>query len=177
MLADGFRADGYETDRHGRTVARITSADGVDLGVHLARTGLADDRYLDDFRHENPSYARELDAAFAAARAEGAGHWSGCWASDPSPPPEPTPTSDGGATAHAGNTSGGWECHPAYVECLPIVDDLDCGGNDHPIGHSVQLTGNDDPYRLDGNNTHREDGDGCEAYDPWQSGVTYPYYR
>ncbi|AXV07615.1 hypothetical protein DVS28_a2936 [Euzebya pacifica] len=81
-LVDGFTVAPYSTDTHGRTVARVVLPDGRDLGVVLARNGMADDRYLDDFRHEAPGYAAELDVAFAEARTAGAGHHGGCWTTD-----------------------------------------------------------------------------------------------
>jgi endonuclease YncB( thermonuclease family) len=76
--ADGFRADVYTVDRYGRHVSVVTTADGTNLNVHLARHGFADDRYLGRFRHENPELAADLDRAFAAARAESAGLWGAC---------------------------------------------------------------------------------------------------
>ena len=79
LLADGFTADGYAEDDVGRTVARITLADGRDLGVVLAVDGWADDRYLETFRHEHPAYAAEVEPAFARAREVGAGLWATCW--------------------------------------------------------------------------------------------------
>ena len=181
LLADGFRAEGYATDTYGRTVARIRAAEG-DLGVLLAREGLADDRYLEEFRHEHPSYAAELDAAFAEARAAGAGLWSTCWAAVPAEePPDaddagrspagPTGAGDGVSAAHGGRT-GAWPCHPAYVECLPIGPDLDC----RDVGHQVVLTGDDDPYRLDGRTAVATDGTGCDTFPPWSPTATYPYY-
>jgi hypothetical protein len=44
------------------------------------------------------------------------------------------------------------ECHPDYVECLPIVDDLNCG--DPPIGDGIVHLRNprNDAYRLDVSN-------------------------
>jgi endonuclease YncB( thermonuclease family) len=83
LLAEGFAADVYAVDTHERSVARIVTSTGVDLGVHLARQGLADDRYMDNFRGENEGYASELDEAFGVARAEKAGLWSSCWAARP----------------------------------------------------------------------------------------------
>jgi hypothetical protein len=51
------------------------------------------------------------------------------------------------------------DCHPDYVECLPIVADLDCGD----IGHPVHLHDpRNDAYRLDGLNNAVGDGVGCE---------------
>ena len=162
LLADGFTVEAYSSDNYGRSVARVRTADGTDLGVWLARNGWADDRYLDDFRHEHPAYARELDEAFAAAKAAGVGLWSTCWAP---PPPEPS------GAQHTGRT-GQWPCHPAYRECLPDGPDLDCA----EVGHQVVLLGNDDPYRLDGNSTTRTDGTGCDTYPAWSASATYPYY-
>jgi endonuclease YncB( thermonuclease family) len=78
LVANGFRAQTYQTDRYGRRVSVVTLADGRNLNVYLARHGYANDRYLNEFRSENPSLARELDVAFAAARAERAGLWGAC---------------------------------------------------------------------------------------------------
>lgn len=78
LVADGFRADVYSTDRYGRRVAEIRTADGLDVNVHLARRGFADDRYLEQFRSENPALAALLEPAFAAAKAERAGLWGAC---------------------------------------------------------------------------------------------------
>jgi endonuclease YncB( thermonuclease family) len=163
LVASGFRADVYTTDRYGRSVSAVTSADGVDVNVHLARNGFADDRYLADYRHENPDLARQLDAAFATAKAEGAGLWGACRspaaAAAPAPPPPapapppPAPVADSG-------------CHPAYATCIPVqgdgsgsgkANDLDCGD----IRKKVQLRDSRlDPYRLDADG----DGWGCESY-------------
>ncbi len=74
----GFRAEAYATDRYGRDVSVVTLPDGRNLNVHLARQGYADDRYLDDFRAENPELAEELEAAFAEARRDGRGLWGAC---------------------------------------------------------------------------------------------------
>lgn len=79
LLADGFAAEPYSDDGNGRTVARILTPSG-DLGVILAREGLADDRYLRAFADEHPAYAAALEAAFAAAEDERAGLWATCWA-------------------------------------------------------------------------------------------------
>jgi hypothetical protein len=50
-------------------------------------------------------------------------------------------------------------CHSDYVECLPIVNDLDCPG----IGHVVHLRNPaNDAYRLDSLGVG--DGIGCESY-------------
>lgn len=78
LVAAGFRADVYTTDRYGRQVSVVHAADGTNVNVHLARHGFADDRYLQQFRHEHPDLAAQLDAAFAAAKREQAGLWGSC---------------------------------------------------------------------------------------------------
>jgi len=65
FLAEGFRADAYASDPHGRVVAEVFNPAGDSLNVALAEAGFSDDRYLDNFRHENPDLARRLDVAFA----------------------------------------------------------------------------------------------------------------
>jgi endonuclease YncB( thermonuclease family) len=150
MTAKGFRASVYATDSYGRRVAVITTASGVNLNVYLARHGFANDRYLAEFRHENPRLATQLDAAFAAAKRERAGLWGAC--------------STGGAAGTVTAQTTGSSCHPDYTTCIPVKgdgsgsgqeNDLDCGD----IGKPVQLrqTGVD-PYRLDADG----DGVGCE---------------
>ena len=66
FLDDGFTADAYSRDPHGRVVAEVFDRSGASLNVALATSGLADDRYL-SFRRENPNLARRLDDAFAEA--------------------------------------------------------------------------------------------------------------
>ena len=78
LVRKGFRAQVYTHDRYGRLVSVVFLADGTNLNVFLARHGYADDRYLKQFRHENPALARELEPAFAAARREKAGLWGAC---------------------------------------------------------------------------------------------------
>ncbi|MCU1589950.1 MAG: hypothetical protein JWP11_1206 [Frankiales bacterium] len=78
LTAAGFRAQSYTVDRYGRRVSVVTLADGRDLNVWLARHGYANDKYLAQFRHENPSLAAQLDPAFAAAKREHAGLWGAC---------------------------------------------------------------------------------------------------
>jgi endonuclease YncB( thermonuclease family) len=153
-LADGFTAEVYASDAYGRQVALVRTATGADLNVDMARRGLVDDRFLAEFRGENPSLAAELDAAFAAAKAERRGLWGGCAAPPPPPAAAPQPVV-------------GTDCHPAYETCIPVkgdgsgagaANDLDCGD----IGRLVLLRQvGDDPYRLDGED---EDGRGCESY-------------
>lgn len=155
LTAAGFRAAVYTEDRHGRAVSVVTTADGRNVNVHLARHGFADDRYLAEFRDENPSLAAELDAAFAAARAEGRGLWSACPTDSAyAPAPEPVPLLGAPATTRTG-------CHRDYETCVPVqgdgsgqgdANDLDCGDVDGPV---LLHTAGVDPYRLDadGNGT------------------------
>ncbi len=155
--AGGFRASVYATDRYGRAVSVVTTADGVHLNVHLARHGFADDRYLAEFRSENEALARELDAAFAAARREGEGLWSACRSGAPVAP-EPVPAAPAAGAAAAG-------CHADYSTCVPVrgdgsgrggADDLDCAD----LAGAVQLRQPGvDPYRLDADG----DGVGCDS--------------
>ena len=78
LVAKGFRAAVYDTDRYGRKVSEVTLTDGTNLNVYLARQGYANDRYLNEFRADRPTLARELDAAFAAAKREHKGLWGHC---------------------------------------------------------------------------------------------------
>ena len=153
--ADGFRAEVYTTDRYGRAVSVVTTADGRNLNVHLARHGFVDDRFLAEFRGENEALARELDAAFAAARQEGRGLWSACG----------TQEQPAAAAVPAAPVAAAAGCHPDYVTCVPVrgngtgrgrANDLDCGGVSEP----VQLRHRGvDPYRFDGDG----DGFGCDG--------------
>jgi endonuclease YncB( thermonuclease family) len=78
LVRKGFRAQVYSHDSYGRSVSVVYLADGTNLNVFLARHGYANDRYLAEFRHENPPLAAQLDGAFAAARRERAGLWGAC---------------------------------------------------------------------------------------------------
>ncbi|HEX2806739.1 MAG TPA: thermonuclease family protein [Kineosporiaceae bacterium] len=78
LTADGFRADVYTQDVYGRGVSVVTTASGVNVNDYLARYGFANDKYLSQYRHENPKLASQLDTAFAKARAERRGLWSAC---------------------------------------------------------------------------------------------------
>ena len=156
LTARGFRADAYADDRYGRSVSVVTTADGTNVNVHLARRGFADDRYLQQFRHENPSLAAALDDAFAAAKAERAGLWGAC-STAPQALAAPPPA--------AAAPASGSDCHGDYLTCIPVkgdgsgrgeVNDLDCGD----IGKAVQLRqAGVDPYRLDADG----DGWGCDS--------------
>jgi endonuclease YncB( thermonuclease family) len=160
LTARGFYAQVYAHDTYGRHVAVVTTADGINVNVHLVRQGLADDRYLQQFRSENPGLASSLDEAFAAAKAERAGLWGACSTSGAAPaaPPAAQPVSTGPPL------SSGSSCHPDYLTCIPVrgdgtgrgaANDLDCGS----IGQPVELaSAGADPYRLDADG----DGYGCE---------------
>ena len=146
LVAGGFLAHAYARDRYGRDVSLVTAADGTNVNVHLARHGFVDDRYLAQFRHENPALAADLEAAFAAARQEGAGLWRACRSGNAPAPPR----------------SG--DCHPDYLTCVPVqgdgsgrgaANDLDCG--DLPGRVQLRQPGVD-PYRLDADG----DGTGCD---------------
>lgn len=137
FVSDGFTADAYTKDTHGRTVAEVFNHDGDSLNVALAASGLGNDRYLDEFRHENPDLGVRLDSALASAAAPECGE-------EVAPVPLVSKTK---TPAPAKN------CMAGYSPCLPVVGDLDCG----EIGHSVKVTGSD-PYRLDRDG----DGIGCD---------------
>jgi endonuclease YncB( thermonuclease family) len=138
FLSDGFTVDAYTTDVHGRQVAEVFDKDGTSLNVALAKSGLGDDRYLEEFRHENPDLGHRLDVALRSAA-------------------KPTcrkPVAPVPLVKKADKTSApAKKCMSGYTPCLPIVADLDCG----EIGHPVAVTGSD-PYRLDRDG----DGTGCD---------------
>lgn len=159
-LAGGFRAEVYASDRYGRNVAVVIAPNGVNLNVAMARDGIADDRYLDRYRHENPLLAAQLDEAFATAKADGVGIWSACRTGGaPQGLVAPPPAAEPAPPAAAG------DCHPDYVTCIPIkgdgsgrgqANDLDCGDIDGSVRlRSVGV----DPYRLDADG----DGVGCDS--------------
>lgn len=158
LVADGFRAEVYTDDRYGRGVSVVTTANGRNLNVLLARTGFVDDRYLEQFRAQRPELAAQLDAAFAAAQTERAGLWGACSGAVP------------GATRSAAAAPSappvGPGCQPAYDPCVALTgdgsgdgdaNDLDCP----QIGRRVQVREpGSDPYRLDVDGN----GLGCEPY-------------
>lgn len=156
LVAGGFRAKVYAHDSYGRGVSLVTLADGTNLNVLMARQGLVNDRYLADFRHENPSLARQLDVAFAAAKRVKAGLWGACVPAAPKAA-APQPFVPPAATS---------SCHPDYATCIAVkgdgsgngaANDLDCGD----IGKKVALRQvGVDPYRLDSD----ADGFGCDSY-------------
>ena len=138
FLSGGFTVDAYATDDYGRAVAEVLDDDGRSLNVEIAKSGLGDGRYLEQFRHENVGLGRRLDRALASPSRPDCRK-----AAAPVPLVEPPRKT----SAPANN------CKSGYSPCLPIVADLDCGD----IGHAVTVTGND-PYRLDRDG----DGTGCD---------------
>ena len=78
LLADGFRADVYQRDVHGRGVAVVLTRSGRNVNRVLAQEGMVDDRYLRRFRGENPALARQLDGDVAAAKRARRGLWGAC---------------------------------------------------------------------------------------------------
>jgi endonuclease YncB( thermonuclease family) len=163
LTASGFHAQEYARDRYGRAVSVVHAADGTNVNVHLARHGLADDRYLAQFRHENSALAAELDQAYAAAKRERAGLWGACGRGaaqgGEAPPPAAAPAQPAPARSPTGS------CHPDYATCIAVkgdgsgrgaANDLDCG----EIGQAVTLrAAGVDPYRLDDDG----DGTGCDS--------------
>jgi endonuclease YncB( thermonuclease family) len=158
----GFSALSYATDTYGRSVSVVLTVEGVNLNVHLARRGFADDKYLERFRHENPQLAAELDAAFAAAKTDGVGLWSACRSDAAVHETVAAPQRPGSAPATPSGSVG--DCHPDYATCVSIrgdgsgsgqANDVDCGG----LSGSVRVrAAGVDPYRLDRDG----DGIGCD---------------
>lgn len=138
FIASGFEADIYATDTYGRSVAEVFDDEGKSLNVALAKSGLGNDRYLDEFRHENPTLASELDAAFLDAPVPD------CAATAAPVPLVKKPTK---TTAPKSN------CMAGYSPCLPIREDMNCP----EVGQPVTVTGSD-PYQLDRDG----DGTGCD---------------
>ncbi|WP_309970475.1 thermonuclease family protein [Aeromicrobium panaciterrae] len=136
FVKDGFTVDDYSTDTYGRHVAEVFDKSGDSLNVAFATSGLGDDRYLAEFRHENVALAERLDAAYASAPAPS------CKASN-----KPVPLVKKPAKTTNSN------CMDGYSPCLPIRSDMNCP----EIGHPVTVTGSD-PYRLDRDG----DGTGCD---------------
>lgn len=139
FLSKGFTADAYSSDTHGRVVAEVRDKRGRSLNVSLAKNGLGDARYLEEFRHENADLGRRLDRAFASASRPACRK----------PAAKPVPLAPKPRKTKAPSSN----CMSGYSPCLPIVGDLDCG----EIGHPVTVTGSD-PYRLDADG----DGIGCD---------------
>ena len=138
FLSAGFVADAYTTDTYGRSVAEVFDKSGDSLNVALASSGLGNDQYLEEFRHENPDLGRRLDRALASAATP-----------DCRKAAAPVPLASKPSKAPAATS----KCMAGYSPCLPIVADLNCSD----IGHPVTVTGSD-PYRLD----RDHDGTGCD---------------
>lgn len=138
FLASGFTTDSYSRDRYDRVVAEVFDANGTSLNVALAENGLGDDRYLEQFRRENPDLAERIeDAMSSAAVPECAGAAAAAPLVEQPAPVENTPDPAKG------------DCAKGYSPCLPVVADLNCPD----VGGPVTVTGGD-PYGLD------RDGDG-----------------
>ena len=148
LTAAGFRASSYATDDYGRHVSVVYLADGRNLNVWLARNGYANDRYLTQFRHENPSLAAQLDPAFAAAKREHLGLWGACQSQQTH--------AQGFAATPAGPAARG-SCEPSYPDvCIPPAPpDLDCPD----ISYRRFRVLAPDPHRFDSDG----DGIGCET--------------
>lgn len=161
LTADGFRADVYTQDVYGRGVSVVTTASGVNVNDYLARYGFANDKYLSQYRHENPKLASQLDTAFAKARAERRGLWSACSGTHGAAARPLTPANAEPATSV--NPTGA--CHPGYVTCVRVggdgsghgrANELDCGSI-RKAGRLRRL--GVDPYQLDAD----RDGIGCQS--------------
>lgn len=118
LTAKGFTAQVYARDNYGRDVSVVTTADGVNLNVHLARNGLANDKYLEQFRAENPLLGEILDQAFASAKAERAGLWGACGSARGPSPPATRPRASAPAAPPPAASSA--SCHPDYLTCIPV---------------------------------------------------------
>jgi micrococcal nuclease len=151
LTAAGFRAMSYTVDTHHRHVAVVYLADGRNLNVWLARNGYANDRYLDEFRHENRSLAAQLDPAFAAAKREKLGLWGACGAT------APQAFSAQAASPAALAPAARGSCEPSYPDvCIPPAPpDLDCPD----ISYRRFRVLAPDPHRFDADG----DGIGCET--------------
>jgi len=136
-----------DTDRYGRLLRYVTTAEGLDFGGEQLKFGWAEARYdsLDGYgAHPKEDDYRALDAATEAPACP----------LPPSPPPAPGPSPgpDQMPTSEP--------CTPGYDPCLAPASDYDCAGGsgDGPAytGY-VRVTGSD-PYDLDRDG----DGAGCE---------------
>jgi endonuclease YncB( thermonuclease family) len=160
LTSNGFRADVYAHDVYGRGVSLVTTANGVNVNIYLARYGFANDKYLSQFRHENQKLAAQLDTAFAKARAERLGLWSACSGTHGATAPLAP-----AAVAPATSVNPAGACHPDYATCIPVqgngsghgrANDLNCGSIQKAV--TLRRIGVD-PYRLDADG----DGIGCQS--------------
>lgn len=144
FMASGFTVDAYSTDTYDRVVAEVFDADGDSLNVALAKSGLAGDRYLEEFRHENRELAGRIDAALASAaspscRSTAPRSFANTEPKKAKPKPKPKAPKK--------------NCAAGYSPCLPVVADLNCPEVPGP----VTVTGGDQ-YGLDRDG----DGIGCD---------------
>lgn len=93
-----------------------------------------------------------IDTEAAEAASETAGAPDGPGMSGPIPAAD----ADGDSTTGPANADPA--CHPSYVPCLPVVDDLDCDEVRALDAAPVEVIG-DDAYGLDAD----DDGIGCES--------------
>jgi micrococcal nuclease len=144
-----------ERDTYDRLLAHVYVGD--ELYAESAIAGGYGIHYI----YEAPSsHADELDAAAAAAKADGRGIWASCEGRVDLPKVAPVPAATPAATAKPTpkpDATPKSDCHPSYDPCVPNVGhDLDCGD----IGFHVAVVGPDE-HRLDGSDN---DGLGCESY-------------
>lgn len=158
FLSGGFTAHAYATDVYGRRVSEIFDLRGHSLNIALAASGLGNDKYLSQFRHENPQLASRLDHAFSTAPTPRCLKAS---AQVSSRRAAATPSTSPPSAARSPAST----CHPDYITCIPIqgngsgsgdANDLDCGSMRTP----VRLRNTNDPYHLDADHN----GWGCESY-------------
>jgi micrococcal nuclease len=144
-----------ERDKYDRLLAHVYVGDELYAASAIAGG------YGIHYVYEAPSsHADELDAAAAAAKADGRGIWASCDGRVDLPKVAPVPAATPAATAKPTpkpDATPKSDCHPSYEPCVPDVGhDLDCPD----IGFQVAVVGPDE-YRLDGSDN---DGLGCESY-------------
>jgi micrococcal nuclease len=153
--------DVSEVDRFDRLLRYVWLVNGTAwtlVNLELVRQGVASAKsYPPDVRYDDLYRVAEADAQGASL---------GLWGPTPAPAlaatpaptarptPRPTPKPTPKPTAKPKAASS---CHPSYVPCLPIVDDLNCPDVRAMGKAPVQVIGPDD-YRLDSDH----DGYGCE---------------
>ena len=145
MVADGFRASVYTTDTYGRLVSVVTTADGTNLNVWLARHGLRRRPLPGRVPAREPRPGRP---ARHRVRGRQGGACRGCGAPAPDPPRSPS-------RPRRLRPRGG--CDPSYpTVCIPPPPpDLDCGD----ISYRRFEVRAPDPHRFDADH----DGIGCES--------------
>jgi micrococcal nuclease len=149
--------DVSEVDRFDRLLRYVWLVNGSAwtlVNLELVRQGVASAKsYPPDVRYDNLYRVAEADAQEASL-----GLWglapAPTLAATPAPTARPTPKPTPKPTAKPKAASS---CHPSYVPCLPIVNDLNCPDVRAMGKAPVQVIGPDD-YRLDSDH----DGIGCE---------------